>query len=125
LANQTASATDEISGQVSAIQQAAQSAVTAIQSIGATIKDIDDISGQINSAIDARGQATREIARNVQEASSGTKEVSSNIVGVTQAANDSGSAASQVLEAAKQLGVQSQKLEKEVENFIQRIRSAA
>jgi len=125
LANQTASATEEISGHVTAIQQASQQAAAAIQSIGATIKDIDDISGQINSAIDAQGQATREIARSVQEASSGTKEVSSNIVGVPKAANDSGSAASQVLDAAKLLGEQSQKLETEVNGFINRIRNSA
>ncbi len=125
LANQTSSATDEISGHVTTIQQASQNAVSAIKSIGSTIKDIDDIAGQINGAIDAQGQATREIARNVQEASTGTKEVSSNIVGVTQAANDSGSAATQVLNAAQQLGEQSKQLEREVEKFIATIRNAA
>jgi methyl-accepting chemotaxis protein len=125
LANQTSSATDEISGQIGAIQQSTQQVVEAIKSIGATIKDVDDIAGQINVAIEAQGQATREIARNVQEASSGTKEVTSNIVSVSQAANESGTAASQVLTAAQELGVQSKKLEAEVDNFIKRIRNAA
>ncbi len=125
LANQTSSATDEISGQISAIQQSTQQVVEAIKSIGATIKDVDDIAGQINVAIEAQGQATREIARNVQEASAGTKEVTSNIVSVSQAANESGTAASQVLTAAQELGTQSKKLEAEVDNFIKRIRNAA
>lgn len=125
LANQTSSATDEISGQIGAIQQSTQQVVQAIKSIGATIKDVDDIAGQINIAIEAQGQATREIARNVQEASAGTKEVTTNIVSVSQAANESGSAASQVLRAAQDLGEQSKKLEIEVDNFIKRIRNAA
>ena len=51
-----------------------------------------------------QGAATREIARNVSEASKGTQEVSSNISGVAQAAGETGRGASETLSAANNLG---------------------
>src|SRR3546814_392092 len=76
LANETAKATDEITGQISGIQQATREAVAAIQSIGQTIGQINEIATTIASAVEEQGAATQEIARNVQQASAGTSEVS-------------------------------------------------
>ena len=100
LANQTAKATEEISGQIGGIQTATQDAVTAIGSIAKTIGEIDEIASTIAAAVEEQGAATSEIARNVEQAASGTKEVSSNITGVTQAAGETGEAASQQLTIA-------------------------
>ncbi|MAY68541.1 MAG: hypothetical protein CMM77_15615 [Rhodospirillaceae bacterium] len=47
--------------------------------------------------------ATQEIARNVEQAASGTQEVSSNIIQVTDVSGQSGEAAAQQLEAAEQV----------------------
>ena len=44
--------------------------------------------------------ATQEIARNVSEATSGTKEVSVNIYGVSEAASDTGKTAESVFNEA-------------------------
>src|SRR3546814_3958352 len=60
----------EITGQIDGIQQATHEAVSAIQSIGGTIRQIDEIAATIASAVDEQGAATQEIARNVQEARS-------------------------------------------------------
>src|ERR1700759_2894046 len=48
LASQTAKATEEISAQVQGIQSATGDAVTAIQAIGGTIAEIDEVSSQIS-----------------------------------------------------------------------------
>ena len=66
LANQTAKATEEISAQVQDIQTATGEAVSAIQAIGGTIAEIDEISNEIAAAVDQQGAATREIAGNVR-----------------------------------------------------------
>ena len=68
LANQTAKATEEISAQIQGIQTATGEAVSAIQAIGGTIAEIDEISNEIAAAVDQQGAATREIAGNVQQA---------------------------------------------------------
>ncbi len=124
LANETAKATEEITGQISGIQAATKEAVTAIQSIGSTISQINEIATTIASAVEEQGAATQEIARNVQQASAGTTEVSSNISGVTEAAASTGAAASQVLGAADELSQQSEALRGKVETFLAAIKAA-
>jgi methyl-accepting chemotaxis protein len=125
LANQTARATDEISSQITEVQEATKTSVGAIESIFDTIGQINQISATIASAIEQQTAATAEISRNVEQAAVGTKEVSTNIVGVTQAASETGQVSTQVLDAAKELAAQSETLRHEVDGFLQDIRNAA
>jgi methyl-accepting chemotaxis protein len=74
--------------------------------------------------VEEQGAATGEIARNVQEASRGTAEVSGNIVGVTKAASDSSAASSQVLASARTLSQQSGALRREIDGFLKTVRAA-
>jgi methyl-accepting chemotaxis protein len=60
----------------------------------------------------------------VQEAATGTQEVSSNIGGVGQAAQETGSAAEQMKTAAGGLSEQPALPRKEVESFLKDIRAA-
>jgi methyl-accepting chemotaxis protein len=124
LATQTAKATEEISAQITAMQQATSGAVGAITEITHTIGEINQIATTIAAAIEEQDAATREIARNVQQAAQGTQEISTNIVGVQHAAEGTGKAASEVLEAARELFRDSEKLSSEVESFIQQVRTA-
>lgn len=124
LANQTAKATEEISAQVQTIQGATSDAVNAIQAIGATIAEIDQISSQISSAVDQQGLATREIAGNLQQAATGTREVNDNILNVTRASDQAGAAASKMSEAAAGLSSQSERLKAEVDSFLKSLRVA-
>ena len=124
LASQTARATEDISAQVAAMQDATAEAVQAIEGIGTTIGSINEIATVIASAVEEQGSATREIARNVQEAAQGTGEVSSNIVGVNAAAGETGTAATQVLASAEQLSGQAATLRGDVDRFLANIRAA-
>lgn len=124
LANQTAKATEEISAQVSAMQEATVEAVLAIESIGGTIGEINEIATTIASAVELQGAATQEIARNVQQAAQGTGQVSHNIVGVNEAAGKTGAAASRVLISAEDLSHQSATLRADVDRFLASIRAA-
>ena len=124
LATQTARATEEIAGQVRAIQDATASSAEAIESITKTISRVSEISTAIASAVEEQGAATQEISRNVQQAAQGTQEVSSNISGVTDAAKQTGSAAVEVLDAAGELGKSGALLKNQVEEFLRTVRAA-
>lgn len=124
LATQTAKATVEISSHIAGMQEVTSNTTKAIESIGATVNQVNDISTSIAAAVEEQGAATNEIARNIQEAAQGTKEVASNIAGVTDAAGESGQAANQVLEAAGELSTQSEILTQEVDRFLAEIRAA-
>ncbi len=124
LASQTAKATDEISAQVGAMQNATTEAVQAIEGIGRTISAINEIASAISAAVEQQGSATQEIARNVQQAASGTGQVSSNIAAVNQAAEKTGKASGTVLASAEQLTNQAATLRADVDRFLGNIRAA-
>jgi methyl-accepting chemotaxis protein len=124
LANQTARATEEISGQIAAMQGATADTVAAIQSIGATIGQLNEIATTIASAVEEQGAATQEIARNVHQAAAGTTEVSSNVAGVTQAVSEEGAAAKEVHGAAGELAKQAEALRGQVGRFLAEVRAA-
>jgi len=124
LANQTGRATEEIAQQISAVQEATKNAVNAIQAIGTTIAEINQISSAIASAVEEQGAATQEIARNVQQAAAGTQQVTQNIGGVSEAAVDAGHAANDVLVVATTLARESTSLRSVVDGFLTNVRSA-
>ncbi|PKU23484.1 methyl-accepting chemotaxis protein [Telmatospirillum siberiense] len=76
LATQTAKATDEISGQIGAIQKMTGDSVHSIRNVGATIGQIDEFASAVSAAVQQQGQTTKEIARSVQGAAENTREVS-------------------------------------------------
>ncbi|WP_143181940.1 methyl-accepting chemotaxis protein [Thalassospira sp. TSL5-1] len=122
LATQTARATDEIAGQIRAIQEATGSSAIAIKEISDTISSVNDISTGIASAIQEQTAATQEISRNISQAASGTADVSSNIDDVTRAAGETGGAADEVLTAAAELGKNGTSLMDQVEIFLKTVR---
>jgi methyl-accepting chemotaxis protein len=124
LASQTASATQEIDSQIQQIQTATNAAVTAIQGIVGVIEEVSAITAAIAAAVEEQGAATNEITRNVQQAAVGTQEVTSNIAGVSQAATETGSAASQVLSASGILSKEAEALSADVGRFARDVKAA-
>jgi methyl-accepting chemotaxis protein len=124
LASQTAKATEEIRAQIASMQSVTTSAVNAIRNIGQTIGEINDVTTAIAAAVEQQGAATREIARNIQHAAGGTSEVSSNIVGVSTASAEAGSAAGEVLKASDALRREADGLRAEIDAFLSNIRAA-
>jgi len=124
LANQTAKATDDIETQVAEVQTATGEAVKAIRSIAEIIRQINDISETISTAIGQQGAATQEIASNAISAVTGTCEVSDNIQAVSKAAIDTGHSAHDVLVAATDLARDAQHMRGTVDNFLNAVRGA-
>jgi methyl-accepting chemotaxis protein len=124
LANQTARATEEISQQITGVQNETNNAVGAIQSIRKIIGEMSEISTGISAAIEEQNAATQEIARNVQQAQIGTQDVTINIVSVSAAAEQTGVSANGVLSSSNTLADQSHLLRNEVQQFLNKVRTA-
>jgi methyl-accepting chemotaxis protein len=87
LAKQTAKATEDISRKINAIQTDTQGAVEAIGTISTVIGQINDISSTIATAVEEQSATTNEMTRNVADAAKGSAEITQNIDGVAEAAN--------------------------------------
>jgi methyl-accepting chemotaxis protein len=125
LASQTAKATDEIAGQVTAIQSATGDCVIAIGGISTTIREISSVATTIAAAVEEQDSATREIARSVQQTSAGTSEVSQNVAGASHAADQSRILADNVLLASGELSEHAKALFASVDSFLAGLRDAA
>jgi methyl-accepting chemotaxis protein len=125
LASQTAKATEEIAGQVAAIQSSTGDCVNAIGSIGDTIRQISGIATTIAAAVEQQGSATREIARSVQQVAAGTSEVAVNVAGASHAADESRALADSVLIASRELNQHASALFASVDTFLAGLRDAA
>lgn len=90
LATQTGRATEDIGAKIAEIQQATNGTVKSMLEIVRTVTGIKEISSTIASAVEEQGAATNEIARNRQQAASGTGQVTQNIAGVGQVAEMTG-----------------------------------
>jgi methyl-accepting chemotaxis protein len=117
LAKQTATATEDISRKIEAIQADAKSAVSAIASISGVIGQVNDISGTIATAVEEQSATTAEMSRNVSEAARGSGEVAQNIQGVAQAAQSTSQGATDSQKAASNLAQMSTQLRELVGRF--------
>ncbi|NNE85753.1 MAG: HAMP domain-containing protein [Alphaproteobacteria bacterium] len=124
LASQTGQATEEIGGQITAIQASTTDAVSAIQTIAGIIGEISEVATTIASAVEEQDAATREIAENIQQAASGTQDVSTNISEVSRGVQETGSVAGQMLEASNQLSQQAAELQNAISGFLDNVKAA-
>ena len=124
LATQTARATEDISGQINAMQSVTTEAVSAIRNIAITIGQISEISNAIATAVEEQGAAVKEIARNVEEAANGAKDVTRNIDGVSQAASQTGQSSGEVFNATRLLTQSANELKAQIEDFLTKVKAA-
>jgi methyl-accepting chemotaxis protein len=121
LAGQTAKATEEITARIAEMQAITEQSVEAVSAISRRIVEINEVSSTIAAAVEQQGAATREIASNVQQASAGTTTVSSNISGISQAADGTGKIASRVNAVSGEIVGQVDKLRSEVQRFLAKV----
>ncbi len=118
LAIQTAKATDDIAGQITAMQAVTETVVAAIRSIDATIREMNESSASIAAAVEQQSAATRAIVRNVGDAAGSTRQALSNIDLVTRAAGQAGVSAGGVLDASRAVSDQIQVLDGQIKEFL-------
>lgn len=103
LAKATATATEDISRKIEAIQGETQRSVAAIGSITTVINQIADFQNSIASAVEEQAATTNDMARSVTEASRGATQISGMLASVRQAAESTAAGASDSQHAATEL----------------------
>ncbi|HBC54154.1 MAG TPA: hypothetical protein DCZ06_07815, partial [Alphaproteobacteria bacterium] len=123
LAAQTARATDEISGNITAIQAATKEAVAAIGEIDTTIGQLDESSTAIAAAVEQQTAATGEIARNIDAGSRGTAEVTQNVEDVARQISDAGTICTQLDHTFGAMADEIAALGRNVDGLLQELRA--
>jgi methyl-accepting chemotaxis protein len=121
LAVQTAKATEEITGQIQAVQTSSTAAVEAIGSIGARMREISDYTSGVAASVEEQNAATSEISANVASAAKGSSVVVTVLGEVAGAATDTRSSAQTVLTAAQSVESAVGHLRDEVESFLGKV----
>jgi methyl-accepting chemotaxis protein len=124
LAAQTSKATDEIGVQIAGVQAATNDSVVSIKEIGGTIGRISEIAAAITSAIVLQATTTREIASNLESATTSAEHVAINISEVNDGTGDITSASSQILSSARSLAQDSSRLTAELEQLLSAVYAA-
>jgi methyl-accepting chemotaxis protein len=124
LAGQTAKATEEISAQITGMQQATVRSVEAIASIQRTIREVGEITATIAAAVTEQGAATQEIARSADTASRRTAETASEVGRAGEATAGTRNNATAVKAVADDLGQVATRIRGEVDGFFQKLRRA-
>jgi methyl-accepting chemotaxis protein len=124
LAGQTAKATEEISTQISGMQQATVRSVDAINGIQHTIREVGEITTAIAAAVSEQGAATREIARSAEVASNRTTASAADVGQVGQATDATRKDAATVKDAAGDVGTVAGRIRDQVAGFFERLKAA-
>lgn len=121
LANQTAKATDEIGGQVTAIQGASSQVVAIIRAIRGAIEEVAALSSEVSSSVASQLEATRKIAEAVDRATGNSDEVTESVSAMALTAAQTGKASVEMMYAAIQLSEEFKQLEADADRFVQSI----
>ncbi len=124
LATQTGNATQEISAQISDIQNRTNLAVEAIRTIESSITELNEGATSIAASVEQQGSATSEIASNIERASTGTTDVTIKISAIAESVSATGKSSANVLQSAVVLENHSKTVQSSVDEFLTYIREA-
>jgi methyl-accepting chemotaxis protein len=124
LAGQTAKATEEIAGQVGAIQTAVADAAQAIEQVNDIIEEISAIASTVAITVEEQNRAVAQIAEGVNRASGEAQGGAQAMGRVAGAAIDARAAAVDVKSLADTLAVEAESLNQEVHRFLQDVQAA-
>lgn len=124
LAGQTARATEEISGQIAAIQASTTEAVGQIGAVSQAIDEVNRYTATIATAVQQQGAATSEISRNVSEAAHGTRAVSDAVSALSADVEASADSVQTMQEAMLEMKRQSDSLRQSISRFLTDVAAA-
>ena len=88
LAQQTATATEDIKARIAGVQSSTASGIAEIDKISHVIREVSDIVSSIAAAIEEQATVTKDIARNIGEASTGVRDANLRVAESSQATQD-------------------------------------
>ncbi|WP_203075128.1 methyl-accepting chemotaxis protein [Falsiroseomonas ponticola] len=125
LAAQTATATEQISTQIAAMQAETSRAVAAIRGIGQTIEELSSIATQVAAAAEQQSAATQEIGRAIAQTAASTQELTAQTAQAREGAETTYAASAGLRDASAGLSRQADVLRAKVDGFLAEIRRAA
>jgi len=123
LANQTASATEEIERQVTAIQAATGASVQSIDAILKSVEHVNELNMSASGALEQQSAATQEIARSMTEMAELISAVHAGMDTVSHSTHTNESTAATLRNAATRLSDDTEALGTEVNRFLGQIRA--
>lgn len=124
LAQQTASATQDVTAQIAEIKGATNSAISNIRALTTSMQEIDQRTHSIAAAVEQQDQVTQSINRNIAEVAAGGRDLATVTGNMQQSADKTTQAASDLLAAAEALDERSSGLETAVHQLLQKVASA-
>ena len=124
LAQQTASATEEINRKITAVNASCCAVVKIIEQVVGAIGDLGEGTMEMAAAVGQQAAATQEISKNVQQAADTSRKVAHSIVNLDKKTRENDEASSQALAGAKRLLNQSAILQQQVDKFLSYVRAA-
>ncbi|GIJ50919.1 chemotaxis protein [Virgisporangium aliadipatigenens] len=117
LAQGTARATEHITGQISAIQQATTEAIEAMREVSKVVQDISGVQSSVASAVQQQSQMTNEIRRGIGEIAEHSHRIAGNVAGLTSITGSSKHGADSARQSARELAAMAVELEQVVSTF--------
>jgi methyl-accepting chemotaxis protein len=124
LANQTSHATDDITRQIAAIQDATKRSVAEIAAIAQAIGQLTGVSTSIATAVEQQAATTRNIAESIHTAAAHTAQASTEIGSVEHAVSKGAAAVGEIGQWTAELSTRAKDLEAKVATFFSRVRAA-
>ena len=121
LAVQTAKATEDIAGQIAAVQESTAAAVAAIGRIAKRMEEINQDAASVAASVHEQDAVTVEISHNVASAAEGTKVAATVLRDVAGAASEARTSAQTLLEASEAVAGVGADLRSEVESFLGKV----
>jgi methyl-accepting chemotaxis protein len=123
LANQTASATEEIERQVGSIQAATGASVQSITAILKAVENVNELNMSASGSLEQQSAATQEIARSMTEMATLISSVHAGMDTVNKSTHANNSTAATLRTAAVRLSDDTEALGKEVSRFLSQVRN--
>lgn len=125
LATQSASATQDIDSQITAMQDAVKNSVASIEEITNLINKSNESTVIISASISEQNSATGEISRSAQSASNNTIRTSDNITKIQEITETTCSTTVEIENSASHISQQSGILSSEIELILNKLRNQA
>jgi methyl-accepting chemotaxis protein len=123
LAAQTSQATEDIAGQIDAVQSVTGTAVSEVNGITEAVAEIGAILDGVSQALDEQTSSTHEIARSIEATTRETGGMAENVRAVDEDARQSSTAAVAMVAASDELVAIAGQIRRETSAFVERMRA--
>ncbi|WP_417433557.1 methyl-accepting chemotaxis protein [Kiloniella sp.] len=117
LAEQTASATDQVAAMIKELQVHAQATTDKMESIDTVMHQVGETQNKISDSINEQDRAAGEIAKNIESMAQGSRQIVDLVNDVHQQSINTGSSAQSLLGTSKELAEEAEKLSERLSEY--------